>query len=84
MFFTHTKRSFYRSVNTVFGKVDRLALEDVVLHVADSKCMPILLYDVEVCPLSQSDVGSLDFAIFRFVVKLFQTNNKEITNVALF
>ena len=84
MFFTHTKRSFYRSVNTVFGKVDRLALEDVVLHVADSKCMPILLYDVEVCPLSQSDIGSLDFAIFRFLVKLFQTNNKEITNVALF
>jgi len=46
--------------------------------------MPILLYDVEVCPLSQSDIGSLDFAIFRFLVKLFQTNNKEITNVALF
>jgi len=42
--------------------------------------MPTLLYAVEVCPLSQSDIGSPDFAIFRFLVKLFQTNNKAIIN----
>jgi len=34
----HTKRSFYRrSLNTVSGKVGRLASEDVVLHLVDSK-----------------------------------------------
>jgi len=27
-----------------FGKVGRLASEDVVLHLVASKCMPILLY----------------------------------------
>ena len=74
----HAKRSFYRSVNAVFGKVGRLASEDVVLHLVDSKCMPILLYAVEVCPLSQSDIRSLDFVIFRFLMKLFKTNNKDI------
>jgi len=42
--------------------------------------MPILLFAVEVCPLSQSDIGSLDVAIFRFFIKLFQTNNREIIN----
>jgi len=42
--------------------------------------MPILLFAVEVCPLSQSDIGSLDLAIFRFFMKLFQTNNREIIN----
>ena len=74
----HAKRSFYRSVTTVFGEVGRLASEDVVLHLVDSTCMHILLYAVEVCPLSQSDIGSLDFAIFRFLMKSFQTNKKDI------
>ena len=74
----HAKRSFYRSVTTVFGEVGRLASEDVVLHLVHSTCMHILLYAVEVCPLSQSDIGSLDFAIFRFLMKSFQTNKKDI------
>ena len=74
----HAKRSFYRSVNAVYGKVGRLASEDVVLHLVDSKCMPILLYGAEVCPLLQSDIRSLDFVIIRFLMKLFKTNNKDI------
>jgi len=74
------KRSFCRSVNAVFGKVGRLASEDVVLHLVDSKCMPMLLYATEVCFLSLSDIRSLDFAIFRFLMKLFKTNNKDIIN----
>jgi len=40
----------------VFGKVGRL-VPDVVLHLVDS--MPVLLYAVEVCPLSQSDIRSI-------------------------
>jgi len=76
----HAKRSFYRSVNAVFGKAGRLASEDVVLHLVDSKCMPILLYATKVCPLPLSDIQSLDFVIFRFLMKLFETNNKDIIN----
>ena len=34
----------------------------------------------EVCPLTLSDIRSLDFAIFRFLMKLFKTNNKDIIN----
>ena len=39
----HAKPSFYRSINAVIGKVGRLASEDVVRHLVDSKCMPISL-----------------------------------------
>ena len=74
----HPKRSFYRSVNAVYGKVGRLASEDVLLHLVDSKCMPILLYSAEVCPLLQSDIRSLDFVIICFLMKLFKTNNEDI------
>jgi len=72
--------SFYRSVNAVFGNVGRLASEEVVFHLVDSKCMPILLYATEVCPLLLSDIRSLNFAIFRFLTKLIKTSNKDIRN----
>jgi len=68
-------------------KVGRLVSEDVVLHLADSKCMPILLYATDVC-LLQSDIrGSLDFTVFRFLMNLFKTSNKDsikLMTVALF
>jgi len=76
----HAKRSFYRSVNAVFGKVGRLVPEDVVLHLVDSKCMPIPQYVVKFCPLSQSDIRSIDFVLVCFHMKLFKTNNEDNIN----
>jgi len=45
----HAKRSFYRSVNSIFGKLGRTASEEVILHLVHSKCLPALLYGLEVC-----------------------------------
>jgi len=36
-----------------------------------SKCTPILLYSLEVCPLTKTDNRSLDFVVMRFLMKLF-------------
>ena len=44
------KKSFYRSANDIFGKVGRIASEEVVLQRITSKCLPVLLYGLEVCP----------------------------------
>jgi len=63
-------------VAAIIGKVGLLALEDVVLHLLDSKCMSIILYAVELCHLSQSDIRSLDLAIFSFFMKLLQTKKQ--------
>jgi len=41
---THAKRSFHRSIKAVFGKVGRLASEEVTLQLAKSKCIPVLIY----------------------------------------
>ena len=40
--------------------------------------MPILMYGLEACPLKKSDIRSLDFAVDRFFMKLFNTNNIDI------
>ena len=68
------KRSFCRAANAVFGKIVRIASEEVTLKIIKSKCLPLLLYGLEVCPLTVSDLRSLDFVINRFFMKLFCTN----------
>jgi len=57
------------------GKVGRISSEEVVLQLVKSKCLPILLYCLEVCPLTKTDLKLLDFLINRFFMKLFRTSN---------
>jgi len=74
----HAKRSFYRASNAIFAKVRRVASEEVTLHLFKSKCIPVLLYGLEVCPLVKSQISSLDFAVNRFFMKLFNASNIKI------
>ena len=68
------KCSFYRAANAIFGKVGRIASEEVTLQLIKSKCMPILLYDLVACPLNKSQLSSIDFVINRLFMKLFNGN----------
>jgi len=38
-----------------------------------TKCITILLYGLEACPLRKTDLNSLDFVVNRFFMKLFKT-----------
>ena len=64
------KKSFYRAANAVFGKIGRVASEEVTLQLIKSKCLPILLYDLEACPLTKTDLQSLDFVVNRFFYEI--------------
>jgi len=72
--------SFYRSVNAIFGKVLSTATVDVILHLINSKCLPVLLYGLKVCPLTKADMQSLDFCVNMILMKLFVTNNSSIVD----
>jgi len=74
----HAKKSFYRAANAVFSKIGRVAFEEVTLQLIKSKCLPVLLYCLEACFLTKSDLQSLDFVINRFFTKLFTTKSIEI------
>jgi len=65
----YAKKGFYRAANAIFGKVGRIASEEVILHLQliISKCIPVLLYGLEACPLVKSELSSLDFVINRFL-----------------
>jgi len=68
---------FYRAVNGIFGRIGRMASEEVILEQIKTKCLPILLYGLEVSPLSKTNLRSLDFPINRFFTKLFNTSNMQ-------
>jgi len=76
--YDNPKRSFYSAVNGIFGKVLNFASEDVILLLIVSKCMTILLYGLDACPVNKTDFRSLDFTVDRVFMKLFKTGNIEI------
>jgi len=73
-----SKRSFYRAANSIFAKVGRLASEEVVVQLLKYKCLPVLLYALEVCNLDKRSMQSLNFTLKKFFMKLFRTSNIEI------
>ena len=50
------KRSFYKAANAILGKIGGKASEEVILQLVRTKCMPVLLYGLEACPLRNIDV----------------------------
>jgi len=64
------QKSFYRGANAIFGKIGRLASEEVVFQLIKSKCMPTLLYGLEPFDLSSTDLQSLDFVVNRFFYEI--------------
>ena len=55
-----------------------IASEDVILQITASKCMPVLLYGLEACSLTKTDLQSLDFTVNRILMKIFKTGNIQI------
>ncbi len=72
------KRAFYRSFNAIFGKIGRVASEDVILHLVKAKCLPILFYGLEVCNLTKTQIKSLQNVVNNCFMKVFNTRSKEV------
>ena len=52
--------------------------KEVTLQLVRSKCMPIVLYGLECFSVAKADIKSLDFAVTRFLMKLFRTTNIDV------
>lgn len=76
-------RSFYRAANTVFVKVAGCASEECLVKLIYSKCVPILLYGLEVCNLQKSQLRTLDFICNRTIMKIFKTRDINIVKECL-
>ena len=54
--------------------------QEVIIQLIKSKCIPVLVYGIEVCPLTKSDLKSLDFPVNHFFMTLFNTSNIQMVN----
>jgi len=70
----NSKKSFYRSFNSIFGKVGRTASEHVTVELLKVKCLPVLLYGLEVCSLTKAQIKSLDYAVSSCYKKISMLN----------
>jgi len=61
-----------------FGKIGRIASEEVTLQLINCKCMPILLYGLECFSVTKHDLSSLDFTVTRLLMKLFRSSNVNV------
>ena len=52
--------------------IGRLASEEVMVQLLKHKCLPILLYALEVCNLDKRILQSLDFTVNRFFYEVVQ------------
>jgi len=47
----NAKRSFYRAANSIFGKIGRIASEDVLIELLKTKCRPYANFTVWILSL---------------------------------
>ena len=45
----------------MFWKNPQIAPEEVMFQLIKSKCIPVLLYGLEVCAVNNTELASLDF-----------------------
>jgi len=61
-----------------FGKIGRIAPENVTVHMIKTKCPPSLLYGIEACPVNNSQMQSFEFVIYNSFMKIFATRCKDV------
>ena len=72
------KKSFYRAFKALFSKVGRVASEHVVVELLKTKCFRILLYDMEACPLTKTQINSPSYVISSSFRKIFNVSSNVI------
>ena len=73
--FDNLKSRFFRAFNAIYGKVGRFASDPVLLSLIRTKCMPVLLYAIEACPLLSRQMHSLEFSLTRIFMRIFHTSS---------
>ena len=61
------KKTFYRSANAIFGKIGRIASEDVILQLIKSKGILSLLYGFDACALTKSELSLLSTGFYEAI-----------------
>jgi len=82
--FENAKKSFYSAFDNIIGKVGQVATENVVIELLKKKCLPGLLYGLEVCPHSSPHLKSINYAVVSSFKKIFNVSSTETAKECMF
>ena len=66
-----------------FGRVGRIASNEVIVQLVKSKCSPVLFYGLKACPLRKYQYKYINYVINSTFRKTFSTRSQEIVDVCL-
>jgi len=69
--------------NGIFGRVGRIASNEVIVQLVKSKCFPVLFYGLEVCSMRKYQYKSNNYIINSTFRKIFNTRSQETVDVYL-
>ena len=69
---------YHRNHHHHHHQVGRVASADVVVELLKTKCMPILLYGLDACPVSFRQLRSLNHVVVSRARKICSVNTSEI------
>ena len=78
--FDEAKAKYYRAFKGILGKIGRSASHKVIIELVRMKCLPILLYGTEACPLAKNDISSMEHVLNYTFGQIFIVKQQEIIN----
>ena len=75
---------YYRSLNSILSKIETKSSIDVTLSLVSSFSSPVLLYGLESCSLSVSQIEKLAHPFNSVYTKLFSTFDKNVISLCQF
>jgi hypothetical protein len=75
---TENVKSYYRSFNIISSQLKGNASEECYIKLLYSKCLPVLIYGLEVCALKNCQIRHLDFLTRRTLMRIFKTSSPDI------
>src|SRR6266496_3249616 len=76
--FHPAKTKFFRSLNSILGKIGNNSAIPLILKIVSTNCNPSLLYGLEACPVTKRQMKSLSYPFNSVYMKLFKTFNANI------
>ena len=73
----HNKVKFFRAFNGIYAKIGGSNSVDTIVYLMKSKCLSVLLFNLEAVDISKTDLNNLKFPVFRSFMKIFNVKSKE-------
>ena len=70
------KVKFFKAFNSIFAKIGCTSSPETLVHLLESKCLSMLIYNLEAARLTNRNISDLTYPLSRAYVKIFKVKDK--------